>query len=609
MVENPKISVIMPVYNAEKYLADGLASALAQTFTDFELICVNDGATDGSADILAAYAARDARIVVITQQNQGAAAARNSGMAAARGEYIYFMDADDALHPQLLELTYALAEKHQADMVCFDFLRREKAPTEFAVLNAAQVAYKITNRPALLPVRGKMRMTYNVWTKLCRRDLLQGLNFVPRMYAEDWLFVYEILARQPKTVVIGEKLYFYSYNPASLSHQKYAASQISWYHFGLRRIFEVYKRPELQKERDYLRRTLLPNLLKQQYKRCQDADMQNQAEMRQALAAELCELKQLGLFSWRGHSWRRYWQYCKLIKSCISGGGQLQVVKIFGGMGNQMFQYAFGQSLAARLQQPVYYDLQWFANGKHPERPYALELFDLPIQQVPAAVKPYLPSKKWWRNVRNKLHGYNWQVVKEKQPWLYDASLYAHDGMVYYNGYFQHESYLAPVAEALRRQFTFPPLPEEDTFNRDWLAKIRACENPVCVHIRRGDYLNVAGWALPLAYYQKAFAYMAEHVKNPTFFVFGSESAEFIKNELKVDFPFEFVGEENAKNHADWKDMLLMSACKHKIIANSTFSWWAAWLGEVEGGLTIAPSPFLEGQDAIVPDRWIKLSF
>ncbi len=115
----PEISIIIPVYNVEKYLARCLDSVLRQSFNDFEVILLNDGSSDGSEAICREYAARDGRIRFFSQSNQGLSMARNNAMQQVRGRYIYFLDSDDSIHAQLLQLAYTLAEREQADMVCF----------------------------------------------------------------------------------------------------------------------------------------------------------------------------------------------------------------------------------------------------------------------------------------------------------------------------------------------------------------------------------------------------------------------------------------------------------------------------------------------------------
>ena len=114
-----KISIIIPVYNAEKYLQKCLNSVLEQTLTDWEAICINDGSTDGSEQILREFSAKDERFVIEMQENQGVSAARNRGLELANGKYIMFMDNDDFLHPQAFEIAYQAIEEAQTDFVQF----------------------------------------------------------------------------------------------------------------------------------------------------------------------------------------------------------------------------------------------------------------------------------------------------------------------------------------------------------------------------------------------------------------------------------------------------------------------------------------------------------
>ncbi len=118
----PEISVIIPVYNAEKYLRACLDSVLTQTFRDFECICVNDGSPDNSGSILDEYAAKDSRMKVLVQSNQGQGVARNTGVATATGKYLYFLDSDDRIDPDTLQSLYDFAEKNDLDEVIFDFV-------------------------------------------------------------------------------------------------------------------------------------------------------------------------------------------------------------------------------------------------------------------------------------------------------------------------------------------------------------------------------------------------------------------------------------------------------------------------------------------------------
>ena len=120
-IENPKISIIIPVYNVEKYLRECLNSVVNQTMRDIEIICVNDGSTDGSLDILKEYAKKDDRIIVINQTNGFVESARNNGLKIAKGEYIQFVDSDDYLELNACETAYKYALLYNADVVVFGY--------------------------------------------------------------------------------------------------------------------------------------------------------------------------------------------------------------------------------------------------------------------------------------------------------------------------------------------------------------------------------------------------------------------------------------------------------------------------------------------------------
>ena len=117
----PQISVIIPVFNVEKFLPQCLDSVTEQNFADIEIICIDDGSTDKSPEILSRYADRDPRIRIISRTNGGLSAARNAGLKIARGKYIFFIDSDDWIEPNTLEKLFATAESTGADLTCVHF--------------------------------------------------------------------------------------------------------------------------------------------------------------------------------------------------------------------------------------------------------------------------------------------------------------------------------------------------------------------------------------------------------------------------------------------------------------------------------------------------------
>ena len=311
----PEISVIVPVYNSEKYLKKCLDSIIAQTFKDIEIICVNDGSPDNSADILEEYASKDSRIKIITQKNQGLSGARNAGMEIASGKYIYFCDADDFIHHQCLEIAHHFASKYNADLVSFKFVENDDIELRNLTLDPENIEHKISENPVLEgSYRQKFKINFNVWSKLYKKELLNGINFIPRLYSEDYPYTFAVLSKKPKTVILSQALYFYTINTGSIIRQKATPQQIKDYHKGISYIYDIYNKPELKKELDFLKVDMLPNLLKQQFNRCRRADKSVRPDMFAAFKAELLDLKSKNFLSWRGHKLSRYIKYLWLMR-------------------------------------------------------------------------------------------------------------------------------------------------------------------------------------------------------------------------------------------------------------------------------------------------------
>ncbi len=309
-----KISVIIPVYNVEKYLSTCLDSVLAQTFKDFEIICVNDGSTDGSLDILNAYAQKDARIKVITQENQGLSGARNTGLFHAKGEYIYFLDSDDAIHPQTLEICHTLAQKENAQLVSFHHFERAEKEPNWPTYDINCLKYKVTNTPLYYQLKKhKWKVTVNACTKFYARDLIKDIAFIQGITSEDYPHTYAVLFKEPKSVLLNLPLYFYRLNLNSISTALFKEKHIKDYTTGLNFIFEIYKNAP-KKMKNFVIRGIFPNILKQQLNRILKSSKEEQSLLFTAFANELKHLDKLGVLTFRGHKLSRYLTYKKLIK-------------------------------------------------------------------------------------------------------------------------------------------------------------------------------------------------------------------------------------------------------------------------------------------------------
>jgi glycosyltransferase involved in cell wall biosynthesis len=306
MSQKPKISVIIPVYNVEKYLKRCLESVSNQTFEDFEIIAVNDGTKDNSLSILEEYAKKEKRLQIISQENQGLSAARNTGIKACKGEYIYFLDSDDAIHPQCLEIAYHFITKQKAELVCFDYEHSDGNEYNQTPYDINQIDYNISSNPLQ---KGMKYAKFNVMMKFFHRDLIGDLRFIPGISFEDYPFTLAIFAKKPVTVFIDTKLYFYTRNMASITKQSGKPKLIEDYIKGVTFVCNAFADDSLKTERETLKQDFIPLILKHQIGRCRRADKENKKAMLALFRDELLELKKRGWLSFKGHKLRNWLTY------------------------------------------------------------------------------------------------------------------------------------------------------------------------------------------------------------------------------------------------------------------------------------------------------------
>lgn len=229
------ISVIIPVYNVEKYLSDCLDSVLSSTYTNLEIILVNDGSIDSSGTICDAYATKDSRIIVIHQDNQGLSSARNAGLNRATGEYIGFVDSDDKISKNMYEELYQAIEKEGADIAACEWTRKEEELFQFddkevffrknhIVTGMEQCIRVVTTEPS---TRSYTYTECTVWDKLYRRKKIKQLFAVELVIAEDLLFNWNYVKGCSKMVIVPMNLYFWRINLESLTHNRNLENQIS----------------------------------------------------------------------------------------------------------------------------------------------------------------------------------------------------------------------------------------------------------------------------------------------------------------------------------------------------------------------------------------------
>lgn len=283
-------------------------------------------------------------------------------------------------------------------------------------------------------------------------------------------------------------------------------------------------------------------------------------------------------------------------------------IELIGGLGNQMFQYATARALALSRQEKLVLDNQLFTN--YALHDYGLNHFNIDcsfLEKDKSVVEPLriLEKVKAILSRKKIYHPYI------EQDLTYDKELFefSHKN-IFLKGYFQSEKYFIRFENQLRRDFEIiSPLKKETT---EMLELINA-ENSVSLHIRRGDYVsnpeaNAVHGTCDLNYYHKAIEIIKKEIENPVFFIF-SDDIDWAKENLKINSITHFVDFNDASTN--YEDLKLMSNCKHNIIANSSFSWWGAWLNSYKSKIVIAPSKWFKTDihncKDIIPESWLKI--
>lgn len=236
----PKISVIVPVYKAESYLRDCIDSILSQTFLDFEVVLVDDGSPDNCGVICEEYAVRDSRVQVIHQENQGQAAARNHALSLAQGEWICFVDSDDQIHPQMVELLYSAAEKSGAAISMCQMLEGAELPDDFFLPRNGSFEAVYMDEQTLLRLHDAD--AYPSWVacaKLIRRSLIENHPFCEGRVYEDNEAVCQWVCQAKLVAQLPQALYFYRTNPESTTKKEFTLKRLD-YLWALQEIIRFY---------------------------------------------------------------------------------------------------------------------------------------------------------------------------------------------------------------------------------------------------------------------------------------------------------------------------------------------------------------------------------
>lgn len=282
-----------------------------------------------------------------------------------------------------------------------------------------------------------------------------------------------------------------------------------------------------------------------------------------------------------------------------------------GGLGNQMFQYAAGRALSLRLNTEMSVDTYKLQKKSLAiRRDYQLDVFAMPVHIVQSAkvrfaVKSflYLKDSCWGKKMFGLLN-----VFTENGS--YDTNFGNLDGNVVLFGYFQNEKYFGEYEKQIREDFTFRQALHGR--NKELAQQIMQSES-VSIHIRRGDYISAATnqALLGMDYYSRAIKHMVEKTEKPSFYIF-SDDADWVRENLNLTgYPCVYVGWNTGES--SYIDMQLMACCKHNVIANSSFSWWGAWLNANPGKVVVAPSVWYKKPkessypEGFIPGGWTVL--
>jgi Glycosyl transferase family 11 len=328
---------------------------------------------------------------------------------------------------------------------------------------------------------------------------------------------------------------------------------------------------------------------------------------------------------WRGGN--RY-RACSRIKAVFGGTGIRYflglerlvkngkiIVRVKGGLGNQLFCYAAARRLAmANDVELVIDDVTGFIRDHKYRRKYALDSFSIPSRKATPweRMEPFERYRRGIAKFLAKSKPFHMRNYIEQEGTDFDPRLleFRLKGTACIDGLWQSEKYFKNVEAVIRRDLRI--IPPNDAANREMAEKVRGCDS-ICIHVRwNGKPDAVSGNTIERSYYTRAVQYIIDRVPTPHFFLFSDAP---VASTTILSLPKEMVtrincnsGDENA-----YADLWLMSHCKHFIIADSTFSWWGAWLANSESKFVVAPEVSLTGNTlwnfpGLIPDKWALIS-
>ncbi len=289
----------------------------------------------------------------------------------------------------------------------------------------------------------------------------------------------------------------------------------------------------------------------------------------------------------------------------------LIIVRLIGGLGNQLFQYSAAKALSYELSIPLKIDVTPFKRYKL--HAFSLNKFTItsPIaSNEELRIFPGRPESSIWSKLISKLSINKAKNIYNENSFCFDGNIFNLHPPIYLNGYWQSEKYFHKYRNEIKKELKFK---YEFDHTSKCIAKKIIKSNSISLHVRRSDYVSnkksrdFHGTA-SISYYKRALEVIKAKINNPKFFIF-SDDILWAKSNLIFDWDSTFISHNGTKNNH--QDLRLMSLCKHNIIANSTFSWWGSWLNSNENKLIIAPDKWFANDSIcvsdLIPNDWLKL--
>ncbi len=290
------------------------------------------------------------------------------------------------------------------------------------------------------------------------------------------------------------------------------------------------------------------------------------------------------------------------------------IVRLRGGLGNQMFQYSLGRRLALECGTPLKLDTSEYKTAS--SREYELNQFNIAgelasreeIEHVTGSDRPLL--ERMLDRLRTGRRPYYERRVVEEKVVGFDPKIMKVRPEAYLDGYWQSEKYFSSIGDTLRKDLT---LRQGLSKEGESIARQMSDSQSVSIHVRRGDYVTNPVYQrihglCPLSYYAEAIGRFEGLLDDPRFFVF-SDDLPWARENLGLHHAATFVNRKGTAK--DCEDLILMSYCRNHIVANSSFSWWGAWLSASKGGLTLAPSVWFKDEKVtpmdLIPESWQRI--